>query len=491
MSAVGLIARRAGRRRSRAHPRGHERQSLPLRRLSRASPRRCSKRREIACRARIGGTRHEPFRLRPAGHGRRRRSRRPPSRAPPISPPAPTCVDLMKGGAARPDRLVDVTRLPGLDRIEWLPDGGVRIGALVRNADLAHDAAFAACLSGGRRGAALRRLGAASQRRDGRRQPHAAHALRLFLRRGQRLQPARAWLGLRRAATARTACMPCSAGASTASRRIRRISACRSSRSTRSSRSRARTGRREIALEELAPAARRHAGAGDRARARRPDRRAPPSRRCGDASRAHARYLKLRERTSFAFAVVSAAAALKLEGGTIREARLALGGVAAKPWRARAAEAALEGRARRRDSVRDAPPTLRSPTRDPPATTPSRSSSRRRIVVRALTLAAAGTPERHARPAGLSLLLHSRSACPCLRSVPSKPRRISATARMPASRSRAATACSKSPAARPTPPTTIPTGMLYAVHAVSTIARGRVTHPRRRGREGASRASSR
>ena len=52
-------------------------------------------------------------------------------------------LDLMKGGVLRPDRLVDVTRLPGLDRIERLADGGVRIGALVRNADLAHDADFA------------------------------------------------------------------------------------------------------------------------------------------------------------------------------------------------------------------------------------------------------------------------------------------------------------------------------------------------------------
>ena len=53
---------------------------------------------------------------------------------------------------------------------------------------------------------------------------------------------------------------------------------------------------------------------------------------------AHARYLKVRERTSYAFAVVSAAAALRIEGGTIVEARIALGGVALKPWRAREAE---------------------------------------------------------------------------------------------------------------------------------------------------------
>src|SRR6201991_1657009 len=52
-------------------------------------------------------------------------------------------LDLMKGGVSRPDRLVDVTRLPGLDCIEPFADGGIRIGALVRNADLAHDATFA------------------------------------------------------------------------------------------------------------------------------------------------------------------------------------------------------------------------------------------------------------------------------------------------------------------------------------------------------------
>src|SRR6202048_561805 len=47
-------------------------------------------------------------------------------------------VDLMKLGVANPDLLIDVTRLP-YDRIEPLPDGGVRIGAMVRNSDLAAD----------------------------------------------------------------------------------------------------------------------------------------------------------------------------------------------------------------------------------------------------------------------------------------------------------------------------------------------------------------
>src|SRR5580692_800016 len=52
-------------------------------------------------------------------------------------------LDLMKGGIARPRRLVDISHLPDLDRIDDLADGGVRIGALVRNAALAHDRDFA------------------------------------------------------------------------------------------------------------------------------------------------------------------------------------------------------------------------------------------------------------------------------------------------------------------------------------------------------------
>jgi xanthine dehydrogenase YagS FAD-binding subunit len=54
-------------------------------------------------------------------------------------------------------------------------------------------------------------------------------------------------------------------------------------------------------------------------------------------------YLKIRDRLSYAFALVSVAAALELEGDTVKEARLALGGVAHKPWRDTSAEAALRG----------------------------------------------------------------------------------------------------------------------------------------------------
>jgi xanthine dehydrogenase YagS FAD-binding subunit len=58
---------------------------------------------------------------------------------------------------------------------------------------------------------------------------------------------------------------------------------------------------------------------------------------------AHSTYRKVRDRSSYAFALVSVAAALELDGGAIVDARLALGGVAAKPWRAWRAEDALRG----------------------------------------------------------------------------------------------------------------------------------------------------
>lgn len=57
----------------------------------------------------------------------------------------------------------------------------------------------------------------------------------------------------------------------------------------------------------------------------------------------HFRYVKVRDRASYAFALVSVAAALRIEDGVIQEARIALGGVAHKPWRNEAVEATLHG----------------------------------------------------------------------------------------------------------------------------------------------------
>ena len=58
---------------------------------------------------------------------------------------------------------------------------------------------------------------------------------------------------------------------------------------------------------------------------------------------ARSSYRKVRDRASYAFALVSVAAGLEMEGGMIKDVRIALGGVAHKPWRAERAEAALRG----------------------------------------------------------------------------------------------------------------------------------------------------
>ena len=131
---------------------------------------------------------------------------------------------------------------------------------------------------------------------------------------------------------------------------------------------------------------------------------------------AHARYLKVRERTSYAFALVSAAAALRIEQGTIAEARLALGGVAAKPWRAREAEKlsrrrhtgccrlrpSRRRRARRRKAVR----RQRLQDRARAADHRPRADPRRRRNARAAS-----------RPSRLAIFSRSRSASTCLSSA--------------------------------------------------------------------------
>lgn len=66
----------------------------------------------------------------------------------------------------------------------------------------------------------------------------------------------------------------------------------------------------------------------------------------------HYTYLKLRDRASYAFALVSVAAALEMEGDTIKYVRLALGGVAHKPWRKPEAEAFLKGQLATRENFR-------------------------------------------------------------------------------------------------------------------------------------------
>jgi xanthine dehydrogenase YagS FAD-binding subunit len=103
-------------------------------------------------------------------------------------------------------------------------------------------------------------------------------------------------------------------------------------------------------------------------------------------------YLKIRDRLSYAFALVSIAAALELDGGTIREARLALGGVAHKPWRDTSAEAALRGRPATAATFTEAADILLRDAKGYEHNT-FKIGLARRGIVRALTQAANGTPQ--------------------------------------------------------------------------------------------------
>ncbi len=300
-------------------------------------------------------------------------------------------VDLMKGGIVRPSRLVDVGFLPGLDRTEHLPDGGVRIGALVRNADLAHDPAF------GRRFPAVAEAllsGASAQLRN------AATAG------GNLLQRTRCAYFY----DAMSACNKRDPGAGCDARggetRLHAVLGwSESCIATHPSdfcvplvaldavvEIEGKAGRRDVGLESFY---RLPGDAPERESVLEPGElivavRLPPA---AAAFAAHSRYLKVRERTSYAFAVVSAAASVRLDGETIVEARLALGGVAMKPWRARAAEESLAGARPGADAFRRVAEVALADAK-PSGDNEFKIELARRIVARALTLAASGTPER-------------------------------------------------------------------------------------------------
>jgi xanthine dehydrogenase YagS FAD-binding subunit len=106
-------------------------------------------------------------------------------------------------------------------------------------------------------------------------------------------------------------------------------------------------------------------------------------------------YLKIRDRMSYAFALVSVAAALDLKDGTIQEARLAVGGVAHKPWRDPAAEAALRGRPAEEASFAGAADLLLRDAK-PQTHNGFKVDLARRAIIRTLSQAAHGTPQSQA-----------------------------------------------------------------------------------------------
>jgi xanthine dehydrogenase YagS FAD-binding subunit len=103
-------------------------------------------------------------------------------------------------------------------------------------------------------------------------------------------------------------------------------------------------------------------------------------------------YLKIRDRLSYAFALVSVAVGLELEGDSIKDARLALGGVAHKPWRDPAAETALRGKTANQATFVHAADVLLNGAKGF-SHNAFKIDLARRTIVRALTQAAQGTPQ--------------------------------------------------------------------------------------------------
>lgn len=106
----------------------------------------------------------------------------------------------------------------------------------------------------------------------------------------------------------------------------------------------------------------------------------------------HYTYLKLRDRLSYAFALVSVAVALRFEGETVQEARIALGGVAHKPWRVAAAEERLAGSSPSDDAFGEAADLLLEGAKGQ-GVNDFKVPLARKAIVRALRQAAAGTPQ--------------------------------------------------------------------------------------------------
>jgi xanthine dehydrogenase YagS FAD-binding subunit len=106
----------------------------------------------------------------------------------------------------------------------------------------------------------------------------------------------------------------------------------------------------------------------------------------------HYSYLKLRDRLSYAFALVSVAAALRIEDGVIAEARLALGGVAHKPWRVSASEEHLKGRSADRIAFGEAADLVLTGASGQ-GENDFKIPLARSAIIRALEQAAAGTPQ--------------------------------------------------------------------------------------------------
>ncbi|HYZ31989.1 MAG TPA: xanthine dehydrogenase family protein subunit M [Crenalkalicoccus sp.] len=249
-----------------------------------------------------------------------------------------TLVDLMKLGVEVPDQLVDINHL-GLDGIERQADGGLRIGATARNSDLAHhpivQAEYAALSE-----AIL--AGASTQLRNA-----ATTAGNLLQRTRCVYFRDRAW-----ACNKREPGTGCSAIGG-ANRMLAILGTSEHCIATNPSDMAVAMmaydavvhvlgtkGERQVAIADffLLPG-----DTPDRENVLQPGELVTHVTLPRAEAGARAAYLKLRDRASYEFALVSAAVSVTLAGGRMTSVRFALGGVGTRPWRAPAAEASLVG----------------------------------------------------------------------------------------------------------------------------------------------------
>lgn len=298
-------------------------------------------------------------------------------------------LDLMKVNVARPSRLVDLNRL-ALSAIEDTPDGGLRLGALARNADTAHDPRVrerypllsAAILAGA--SPQIRNMASNGGNLLQRTRCHYFYDTAVPCNKRAPGSGCPAIDGIARQLAILGASEHCIA--THPSDLCVALAALEAVVEVRSA-----SGAREIPFAAL------HRLPGERPQT---DHTLEPGELIthivlpANHYAAHSTYLKLRDRASYAFALVSVAAALELEpDGTVRQARIALGGVAAKPWRDPTAEALLVGQPAEAGAFDRAAQHLLCEARGygaAPNDNRFKITLARRAVVRALEMASAG-----------------------------------------------------------------------------------------------------
>jgi xanthine dehydrogenase YagS FAD-binding subunit len=296
-------------------------------------------------------------------------------------------IDLMKEDVERPARLIDITRLP-LKSVEETADGGWRIGALVPNSDLAYHPLIAArypvlasaILAGA--SAQLRNMASTGGNLLQRTRCYYFYDTATPCNKREPGSGCSAIAGLNR--------MHAILGTSEACIATHPSDMCVALAALDAKvHVTGPAGERAIAFSEF------HRLPGDtpqRDTNLQPDEIVTAVELPARGFAANYTYLKIRDRLSYAFALVSVAAALELEGDAIKEARLALGGVAHKPWRDPAAEAALCGQTANQSTFARAADLL---LRDAKGFEHNafKVDLAHRAIVRALTQAAAGTPQ--------------------------------------------------------------------------------------------------